>query len=82
MDINWKLWVCEGKAICDMAWDPAEYAWKDPFQQGQNIKLVPFFQYTVKLGRHILTAQRGVGERDNRLWQMADLKESFLRKES
>ena len=73
VDTKWDLWVHEGLPLHMVKWDPGEYEWLDPFTN----KREPLLQYTVKLGRHILSAQR---KRTNgkTIWQLSGLTESFL----
>ena len=52
----WKLRVFEKKPLIRLQWDPGEFWWKDPFDRVK--KRCSFFQYSVKIGRHILAAQR------------------------
>ena len=51
-----QLWVQEKKPLKDLRWDPADYVWKDTIQNESKQRF--FFQYTVKIGRHILARER------------------------
>ena len=39
-----------------VSWDPLQWTWRDPYAR-QGSKPIPFFQFTTRLGRHILAAQ-------------------------
>ena len=39
-----------------VSWDPLQWTWHDPYA-GQGSKPIPFFQFTNRLGRHILATQ-------------------------
>ena len=53
---HWQLWVQEKRPLKDLRWDPADYVWKDASQNESKQRF--FFQYTVKIGRHILERER------------------------
>ena len=59
--------VVDALAMCTMcthentwlrkvSWDPLQWTWRDPYA-GQGSKPIPFFQFTTRLGRHILATQ-------------------------
>lgn len=53
-DAEWRLWAWESCPLARLQWDPGEWLWRDPFAAAD----FPFFQYSARLGRHILLAQR------------------------
>ena len=57
-DPNWRLWAWEQRPLARLQWDPGEWQWRDPFASLDS-PAIPFFQYTARLGRHILTGRRG-----------------------
>lgn len=57
--VEWRLWAWESRPLARIQWDPGEWQWRDPFAAADRPP-VPFFQYSARLGRHILIAQRQV----------------------
>ena len=39
-----------------VGWESLQWMWRDPYA-GQGSKTITFFQFTIRLGRHILAAQ-------------------------
>ena len=76
VDIKWDLWVHEGLPLHMVKWDLGEYEWSDPFTNKREPS-TPLLQYTVKLGRHILSAQRKQTNNQT-IRQLSGLTESFL----
>ena len=56
-DQEWRLWAWGSRPLAHLQWDPGEWQWRDPFA-GVDRPPITFFQYTARLGRHILMAQR------------------------
>ena len=56
-DHEWRLWAWGSRPLARLQWDPGEWQWRDPFA-GADRPPIPFFQYTARLGRHILIAWR------------------------
>ena len=77
-DINnyWKLWVYGLRPLIRLSWDPGEYTWQDPLDRSS--KSYAFFQYSVKLGRRILSAQRCITPAAMRHWMHYGLSLEFL----
>ena len=73
---NWKLWVYGLRPLIRLLWDPGEYTWQDPLDR--NGQKLGFFQYSVKLGRHILLAQRCITPSAMRYWMHNGLSLEFL----
>ena len=50
--------VCthENTWLHKVSWDPLQWRWHDPYA-GNGSKHIPLFQFTTRLGRHILAAQ-------------------------
>mgnify|MGYP000409128984 CR=1 FL=1 len=55
---DWKLWVYGKCPIARLRWDPIDYVWKDPYVPSSEC--TSFFQYSVKLGRHIMMGKKNV----------------------
>ena len=75
---HWKLRVFEKKPLIRLQWDPGEFWWKDPFDRME--KRYGFFQYSVKMGRHILAAQRRTTPRASQFWNHQGITSEFLTK--
>ena len=58
VDLFWKIWVYYNKPLQELQWDPGEFFWKHPFQPLSQATLIPFFQYTIKLGHYVLMSQK------------------------
>ena len=56
-DQEWRLWAWGSRTLVRLQWDPREWQWRDPFA-GADCPPTPFFQYSARLGRHILMARR------------------------
>ena len=61
---HWKLWVLAKKPIFKLDWDPLDYQWADPYM-GNKFN---FFQYSVQLGRHVLSDTRDVLPTASQYW--------------
>ena len=48
----WRIWIMERRPISRLTWDPRELYWKVWVQD--KIKHVPFFQYSMNIGRKVL----------------------------
>ena len=75
---HWKLRIFEKKPLTRLQWDPGEFWWKDPFDHSG--KKCGFFQYSVKIGRHILTAQRRTTPGATQFWTQQGITIEFLSK--
>ena len=53
---DWHICTHENTWLRKVSWDPLQWTWHDPYA-GQGSKLIPFFQFTTRFGRHILAAQ-------------------------
>ena len=53
---DWHICTHENTWLCKVSWDPLQWTWCDPYG-GQGSKPIPFFQFTTRLGRHILATQ-------------------------
>ena len=53
---EWHISVHENTWLHKVSWDPLQWTWHNPYV-GQGSKVIPFFQFTTRLGRHILVAQ-------------------------
>ena len=73
----WRLWAWEGHPTHRLQWDPGEWRWRDPFAPPRSPE-IPFFQYTARLGRRILTARIRKRPAAAEYWQRQGLSESFL----
>ena len=56
---EWRLWAWESRPLARLQWDPVEWHWQDPFAVADRPP-IPFFQYSARLGRHILLGRRQV----------------------
>ena len=48
------MWVLHSRPIADLQWDPLDYGWKLPMSDNTQAKVLPFFAYSVSLGRKVL----------------------------
>ena len=62
-----------------LQWDPGEYGWLDPFKN-DSVGKIPFFQYSVKLGRRILAPARRSPLAASKFWELNNVLADFLRK--
>ena len=76
-DPSWRLWAWEQRPLARLQWDPGEWQWRDPFASPDS-PAIPFFQYTARLGRHILTARRGATPAAAEHWRRQGLSALFL----
>ena len=76
-DSEWRLWAWESRPLARLQWDPREWHWRDPFTAADRPP-VPFFQYSARLGRHILLAQRQVEPAAAEHWRRQGLTADFL----
>mgnify|MGYP000158494050 FL=1 len=55
MDIaaDWQLWAYGSVPLAQLTWDPGEFHWINPRTLQLGSDAIPFFQYSVKLGRLI-----------------------------
>ena len=53
---KWHICAHENTWLRKVSWNPLQWTWRDPYA-GQGSKVIPFFQFTTRLGRHILTAR-------------------------
>ena len=79
IEAHWKIWVQENRPLVRLQWDPGEYYWIDPFKQESEGK-IPFFQYTVKLGRHILAGSKVACPAASCFWEQNGISTCFLEK--
>ena len=71
---HWKLWVLAKKPVFRLEWDPIDYQWTDPFT-GNKFN---FFQYSVQLGRHVLSDTRDVLPVAFQYWNQQGITPQFL----
>ncbi|MCO5560158.1 hypothetical protein L7F22_013765 [Adiantum nelumboides] len=71
IDADWRLWVYGARPLARLPWDPGEWRWQDPFEP--VVDGAPFFQYTVRLGRHILTASHSATPVAAEHWRLQGL---------
>ncbi|KAI5069888.1 hypothetical protein GOP47_0016189, partial [Adiantum capillus-veneris] len=74
---HWRLWAWECCPLARVQWDPGEWLCRDPFSSTDHPG-VPFFQYTVRRGRHILAAQKEARPAAARHWPEEGLTVEFL----
>ena len=53
LELDSRLWVYGNKPLARLVWHLGEWVWKDPFIGGKHFQ---FFQFTMKLGRYIQSA--------------------------
>ena len=71
---HWKLWVLAKIPVFRLEWDPMDYQWTDPFT-GNKFN---FFQYSVQLGRHVLSDIRDVTPAAFQFWNQQGITPQFL----
>ena len=74
----WKLWAYGNMPLVRLQWDPGEFMWKDPFKPSES-SLIPFFKYTVKLGRRILASLKQVTPASATFWSQQGISTDFLK---
>ena len=73
---HWKLWVLAKRPVFRLDWDPIDYHWTDPYT-GNKFN---FFQYSVQLGRHVLSDTRDVVPAASQYWNQQGITPQFLAK--
>jgi hypothetical protein len=74
---HWKLWAYETRPLIRLQWDPGEYVWQD-YRRGLQVEGQSFFQYTVKLGKNILTNLKNTSPASSTFWYQNSLNTQFL----
>ena len=74
---EWRLWAYGARPLARLQWDPGEWFWHDPLRESGSPDL-PFFQYTVRLGRRMLLARRQAIPAAAEHWQRQGLTADFL----
>ena len=52
---EWHVCTHENTWLRKIIHDPLQWTWCDPYEHPE-FKVIPFFQFTTRLGRHILVA--------------------------
>ena len=73
----WRIWIMERRPISILTWDPRELYWKVWMQD--HIKYVPFFQYSMKIVRKILSARSLKEPTANVVWRRNGLSPQHLK---
>ena len=73
-----ELWVYENKPIDKLLWDPNEWKWQSILPQGMLGKQIPFFQYSVKMGRELLRRRVVVTPVTCKFWNLGNVRHSWL----
>ena len=71
------LWVWEARPLVRLQWDPGEWQWRDPYSPPGS-PAIPFFQYSARLGRHILQSRRPATPAAAEHWHRHGLFSEFL----
>jgi hypothetical protein len=74
---HWKLWAYEKRPLIRLQWDPGEYVWQAS-RRDLQVEGHSFFQYTVKLGRSILTNLKNISPASSAFWYENSLHTQFL----
>ena len=72
------LWVYETKPIDRLLWDPSEWKWQIRSMQGMLGKQIPFFQYSVKMGREMLRRGVTVIPATCKFWRLGNVTDYWL----
>ena len=70
-----KVWVCGRSPLLRLQWDPCHYRWKNPYSP--STESISFFQYTVKMGRHILMVKKQPKIAAEKFWSLQGISLSF-----
>ena len=54
---EWHIFTHENTWLRKVNWDPLQWTWRDPFVFCGTRKVIPFFQFTTRLGDHIIATQ-------------------------
>ena len=73
-----KLCVYENKPIDRLLWDPGEWKWQNRSEQGMLGKQIPFFLYSVKMGRERLRRGVIVTPAACKFWRLGNVTDSWL----
>ena len=74
---EWRLWAWDSRPLARLQWDPGEWQWRDPFASPESPP-VPFFQFSARLGRHILLSRRQAVPASAEHWRRQGLSPAFL----
>ena len=56
VQLEWHICTHENTWLCKVSWDLLQWTWCDPYAS-QGSKEICFFQFTTRLGSHIVAAQ-------------------------
>ena len=72
-----KMRIYGNHPLVRLQWDPREYVWKDSQVQEESVS-IPFFQYSVQLGRRILAMHRKIVSAVTHLWSIYGITNNFI----
>jgi hypothetical protein len=72
-----KMWIFGCKPLIRLQWDIGEFFWQIP-SNSSTYRSIPFFQYTVKLGRQNLASQSRTVLTAAELWEAHGLDSTRL----
>ena len=70
---HWKLWLAK-RPLFRLDWDPIDCQWTDPYT-GNKFN---FFQYSVQLGRHVLSDTHDVVPAASQYWNQQGITPNSL----
>ena len=73
-----ELWVYENKPIDHLLWDSGEWKWQTISAHGMLGKQIPFFQYSVEMGRELLRRDVVVTPTTCNFWRYGNVQDSWL----
>ena len=76
---DWHICTHENTWLHKVSWDPLQWTWRDPYLD-QGSKVVPFFQFTTRLGHHIPTAQTGRESVVAKVWHTYHVPHTIINK--
>ena len=72
--------VLHSRPIVDVQWDPSDYGWKLSRSDTSQTKVLPFFTYSVVLGRNFLLNQVELVPAGKKYWEEGNVSYSHMLK--
>ena len=74
------IWVLNSRPIVDLQWDPLDYGWKLPMSDSTQEKVLPFFAYSVSLGRKFLLNEIESIPAGKKYWEEGNVSSTYMLK--
>ena len=74
------MWVLQSRPIVDLHWDASDYGWKLSRYVTSQTKVLPFFTYSMALGRNFLLNQVESVPTGKKYWEEGNVSSSHVLK--